>query len=65
MHGAKVHGAMRGAKIHGAMHPATSLPRRQGHGASDPGVMQLYLTANDYGAMRRVHFLKSFRQGHI
>jgi hypothetical protein len=54
-----------GAKIHdanddGAMLPATSAPRRQGHGA-----MPLYLGADDYGAKIRVHFLKSFRKGHI
>jgi hypothetical protein len=49
--------AMHGAKIHGAMLPATSPPRWQS--------MPLYLGANDYGAKRRVYFLKSFRQGHI
>jgi hypothetical protein len=61
MHGAKIHGT----KIHGAMLSATSPPRRQGHDASDPSAMQLYLGADDYDAKRRVHFLKSFRQGHI
>jgi hypothetical protein len=54
-----------GAKIHGAMLPATSASRRQGHGASDHGVMPLYLGADDYGAKTRVYFLKSFRHGHI
>jgi hypothetical protein len=53
---------MHGVKIRGAMHPATSPPRVLGHGASDPDAMQLYLGADDYGAMRMVHFLKSFRQ---
>jgi hypothetical protein len=60
-----MHGAMHGVKIHGAMLHATSAPRRQGHGAIDPGAMPLYLGADDYGAKKRVHFLKSFRQGHI
>jgi hypothetical protein len=67
-HGAKIHGAMHGAKIHGAIYPchvATSAPRRQGLGASDHGAMPLYLGANDYGVKIRVHFLKSFRKGHI
>jgi hypothetical protein len=43
-----------------SMAPCT-LPRHR-HGGR---AMQLYLGANDYGAMRRVHFLKSFRQEHI
>jgi hypothetical protein len=54
-----------GAKIHGAKLPATSAPRRQGHGASDPDVIPLYLGADDYDAKIKVHFLKSFRKGHI
>jgi hypothetical protein len=65
VHGAKIHGVMLGAKIHGAMLPATSTPRRRGHGASDHDAMQLYLGADDYGAKIKVHFLKSFRMGHI
>jgi hypothetical protein len=60
-----VHGAMLGAKIHDAMLPATLAPRRQSHGASDHGVMTLYLGAIVDGAKIRVHFLKSFRKGHI
>jgi hypothetical protein len=63
--GAKIHGAMLGAKIHGAMLPATSAPRRQGHGASDPGAMPLYLGSDDYGVKIRIYFLKSFRQERI
>jgi hypothetical protein len=54
-----------GAKIHGAMLSATSAPRRQGHGTSDHVAMPLYLGADDYGTKTMVHFLKSFRQGHI
>jgi hypothetical protein len=65
---AKIHGVIHGAKIHDAMHPCqvtTSAPRRQCLGASDPGAMPLYLSADDYSAKIRVHFLKSFRKGHI
>jgi hypothetical protein len=50
------------------MHPcqvATSAPRRQGLGASDPGAMPLYLGVDDYSAKIRVIFLKSFRNRHI
>jgi hypothetical protein len=54
-----------GANDDGAMLPATSAPRRQGHGASDHGAMPLYLGADDYDAKIRVHFLKSFRNEHI
>jgi hypothetical protein len=32
------------------MLPATSPPRRQGHDTNDPGAIQLYLGADDYGA---------------
>jgi hypothetical protein len=44
---------------------ATSAPRQQGLGASDPDAMSLYLGADDYSAKIRVNFLKSFRKGHI
>jgi hypothetical protein len=59
-----------GAKIYdanddGAKLPATSVPRCQGLGANDPGAMPLYLGADDYDTKIRVHFLKSFRKGHI
>jgi hypothetical protein len=54
-----------GAKIHGAKDNATSSPRRQGLGAMEPGAMPLYLGTDDYGAKIRVHFLKSFHNGHI
>jgi hypothetical protein len=49
----------------GAKLPATSAPRRQGLGASDPGAMSLYLGVDDYGTKINVYFLKSFRKGHI
>jgi hypothetical protein len=52
-----------GANDDGAKLPATSAPRRQGHGASDHGDMLLYLSADNYGAKIRVHFLKSFHKG--
>jgi hypothetical protein len=42
-----------------------SAPRRQGLDANDPGAMQLYLDADNYGAKIRVYFLKYFRKGHI
>jgi hypothetical protein len=54
-----------GANDDGAKLPATSAPRRQGLGANDHDAMPLYLGADDYGAKIRIHFLKSFRKGHI
>jgi hypothetical protein len=33
--------------------------------ATAAGPMQVYLGADDYGAMRMVYFLKSFCHGHI
>jgi hypothetical protein len=53
------------AIVIGAKLPTTSAPRWQGLGANDPSAIPLYLGADDYGAKIRVHFLKSFRKGHI
>jgi hypothetical protein len=52
-----------GANDDGAKLSATSAPRWQGLGANDPGVMPLYLGADDYGAKIRVHFFEIFPQG--
>jgi hypothetical protein len=54
-----------GANDDGAKLPATSVPRWKGLGASDHGVMPLYLGADDYGAKIMIYFLKSFCKGHI
>jgi hypothetical protein len=53
------------AIVIGAKLPATSALRRHGLGAIDHDAMPLYLGADDYDTKIRVHFMKSFRKGHI